>query len=96
MVSNFEDYRLDKGKLPYDYDSASKYTFTEPVKMSDSNFWRVSKIICDKLEVFLHQKTNLVLAQNGRLLGRYIDGEFIDIEKINDREHIIYWYAMCQ
>ncbi len=97
MIStNFENYRLDKAILPYDYKTASQYNFDEPVKMSDSDFWRVSRIICDNLELFLHQKTNLILAKNGRLLGRYIDGEFIDIEKINDREHIIYWYAMCQ
>jgi hypothetical protein len=96
MMSTFENYHLDKCKLPYDYDIANQYKFDKPIKMNDSDFWRVSKIICDSSELFLHQKTNLILAKNGRLLGRYINGEFIDIEKINNKEHIIYWYAMCQ
>lgn len=93
---NIEEFYIDKAKLDYDYAEASQFGFDKPIKMTESNFWLFKKINCDSLEIYLHKKTNLLLARNGRLLGRYVEDGIIPLESLDNKEHIIYWYAMCQ
>ena len=96
MTPVIEDFYIDKTKLDYDYTEASQFGFDKPIKMHDSEFWKFCRVLCNDLEMFLHKKTNIILARNGRLIGRYVGDKIIPLEGLDNKEHIIYWYAMCQ
>lgn len=82
--------------FPYDYDTASRYTFKESVSIQDKNFWTMCKIKYNGYFLFFHKKTNLVFDDRMNLLGRYINDDIIVIEDISDGEIIKCWMEECK
>ena len=88
--------KIERQFLPYDYQSASTYSFTDSVSIYDYNFWTMCKIKYNGCFLFFHKKTNLVFDDKMNLLGRYINNELIVIEDISNGENIKHWMEECR
>ena len=69
------------------------YNFSTPVPKSDKDFWKGLSCKVGDLECIIHDRTKLLISYNGKLLGRYINGEMIPVEDLNPK--IINWYKDC-
>ena len=88
--------KIERQFLPYDYQSASTYSFTDSVSIYDYNFWTMCKIKYNGYFLFFHKKTNLVFDERMNLLGRYIDNDVVVIEDLINKESIEHWMSECR
>lgn len=97
---------IDKIKTTFSFSKISKvaplkstplkdddFDFSTPVPKSDTKFWKGYSCIIGDLKCIIHRSTNLLLSYDGKLIGRYINKEFIPIEELDPR--IIQWYRDC-
>ena len=83
-------------------ENANNFDFTQVVPKNNRDFW-VGKSCyikevdehgnINEVKTILHVKTNLVLSIDGDLLGRNINGEFIDVKDLPIDVKI--WYQSC-
>ena len=69
------------------------FDFSTPVPKSDTKFWKGYSCVIGDLKCIIHRSTNLLLSYDGKLIGRYINKEFIPVEELDPR--IIQWYKDC-
>jgi hypothetical protein len=75
-------------------EKANYFDFSEIVPKTDKSFWvGKSCYITDGTNCIIHIKTNLVLSIDGELLGRFHNGEFIDVNDLPN--NIKEWYTAC-
>jgi hypothetical protein len=83
-------------------ENATNFDFTQVVPKNNRDFW-VGKSCyikevdengnVNEVKTILHVKTNLVLSIDGELLGRNINGEFIDVKDLPLDVKV--WYQRC-
>ncbi len=83
-------------------EKATLFEFNEVIPSSNRDFW-VGKSCYIKevdqeghekdIKCILHVKTNLVLSIDGELLGRNINGEFVDVSNLP--LDVKQWYSKC-
>jgi hypothetical protein len=83
-------------------ENATNFDFTQVIPKNNRNFW-VGKSCyikeideqgnVNEVKTILHVKTNLVLSMDGELLGRNINGEFVDVKDLPLDVKI--WYERC-
>ncbi len=83
-------------------ENATNFDFTQVVPKNNRDFW-VGKSCyikevdengnVNEIKTILHVKTNLVLSIDGVLLGRNINGEFIDVKDLPLDVKV--WYQRC-
>jgi len=83
-------------------ENANNFDFKQIVPKDDRDFW-VGKSCyikevdengnVNELKTILHVKTNLVLSIDGELLGRNVNGEFIDAKDLP--LYVKDWYQSC-
>ncbi len=70
---------------------SKEYDFSKPVPKSNKDFWKgVSCEIGNDLKCIIHLKSSLLISYEGKLLGRYINGEMIPLEELDPK--IVQWY----
>jgi hypothetical protein len=83
-------------------ENANNFDFTQVIPKNNRDFWvGKSCIIKDvneygnvnEVKTILHVKTNLVLSIDGELLGRNVNGEFIEVEDLP--LYVKDWYKNC-
>ncbi len=91
LYSIFERVKciFTRNKLPKD-----NYDFSVPVPKSDKKFWEgLSCELDNGLKCIIHMKTRLLISYEGKLLGRYVDNDIIQVEDLDPK--IIQWYKDC-
>jgi len=83
-------------------ENANNFDFTEVVFKDNTDFW-VGKSCyikevdengnVNEVKTILHVKSNLVLSINGELLGRNVNGEFVDVNNLPLDVKV--WYQRC-
>jgi hypothetical protein len=83
-------------------ENANNFNFTEVIPKDDRDFW-VGKSCyikevdengnINEVKTILHVKTNLVLSIDGELLGRNVNGEFVDVNNLPLDVKV--WYQRC-
>ena len=83
-------------------ENATNFDFTQVIPKSNRDFWVGKSCLIkevdeqgnvNEVKTILHVKTNLVLSIDGDLLGRNINGEFIDVEDLPLDVKV--WYQRC-
>ena len=83
-------------------ENANNFNFTEVIPKDNTDFW-VGKSCyikevdeegnVNEVKTILHVKTNLVLSVDGELLGRNVNGEFVDVNNLPLDVKV--WYQRC-
>jgi len=83
-------------------ENATDFDFTQIVPKNNRDFW-VGKSCyikevdelgnVNQVKTILHVKTNLVLSIDGELLGRNVDGKFVEVEYLPSDVKV--WYKNC-
>jgi hypothetical protein len=83
-------------------ENANNFDFTEVVSKDNTDFW-VGKSCyikevdengnVNEVKTILHVKSNLVLTIDGELLGRNVNGEFVDVNNLPLDVKV--WYQRC-
>ena len=83
-------------------ENANNFNFTEVIPKDNLDFW-VGKSCyikevdhegnVNEVKTILHVKTNLVLSVDGELLGRNVNGEFVDVNNLPLDVKV--WYQRC-
>ena len=83
-------------------ENANNFDFTQVIPKSNRDFWVGKSCLIkevddqgnvNEVKTILHVKTNLVLSIDGELLGRNIDGHFVDVDDLS--VDIKVWYKKC-
>jgi hypothetical protein len=83
-------------------ENANNFDFTQVIPKDNTDFW-VGKSCyikevdengnINEVKTILHVKTNLVLSIDGELLGRNVNGEFVDVNNLPLDVKV--WYQRC-
>lgn len=83
-------------------ENANNFDFTQVIPKNNRDFWVGKSCLIkevddqgnvNEVKTILHVKTNLVLSIDGELLGRNIDGHFVDVDDLP--VDIKDWYQRC-
>ena len=93
---SIENFFYNTYNLPYNYQEALLFDFLTPTPMNYRSFWKFTLLRCDDIKLFIHQKSNIIMSDKGELIGRYIDDDFIPLEKLSNKDTITKWFKYCQ